>query len=69
MNVSQAEKEIAQILANFERDSDCVVDTVTLSAIDITRMNDDRVQLGRFVKIETHRLPGNNWSQAEPATS
>ena len=63
MNISEAEREIARVLAALEKENDCIVDLVALRDIEVTTMGDDRQQLQRRVVIETHRIPGSNWSQ------
>lgn len=64
MKVSDAQAEIAKILAAVETEQDCIVDGVEIHNIDVTGIEHDRQQLQRVVEIRLHRIPGNNWGQA-----
>jgi hypothetical protein len=63
VNINEAESAIADILRQLETDTDCVIDTVSLVDVEVTKLNDDRRQFLRRVLIETHRLPGSLWGQ------
>lgn len=61
MNLEDAESAIAQILRDLERDTDCIVDSLQFEDIEVTRLDDDRRQFRRRVRIQLTRLPGHGW--------
>ena len=65
MDQAQAEKQIAQILCQLETEQGVLVDSVSINDVEVTRFEDNRRQNQRTICIETHRLPGHNWGQAE----
>lgn len=69
MDIEDAEREIANILKRLEQETDCIVDSVSLDDIDVTNMDSERPTIERTVTIETHRLPGNSWGQADQPSS
>lgn len=62
MNLLEAEKQIAHILAKLEKETSQIVDSVEINKIDVTCFEDDRPRHKCAVRIITHRLPGNGWS-------
>lgn len=61
MDVEQAQKQIAQILAELERETDQVVEGLSIEAIDVTAVGSHRQQLMRWVRIDLKPVPGSNW--------
>ena len=61
MTLHEAEQAIAAVLRQLEVDCDCLVDSIVISDIDVTQMEDDRTKLLRTVAVVTHRLPGRRW--------
>lgn len=62
MTLARAEATIAATLRRLEQDSDCVVETIEIHDLEVTRVNDDRRQLQRRIRIELRRLPGQRWT-------
>lgn len=62
MTKSEASKQIAKILQEFEDATGEVVSGLSLIKIDATVISDERQQLHVSVGIETYRLPGHCWS-------
>jgi len=67
MKIHDAEQEIATILAGVEREYEADVDGIEIQDIEVTRMEDNRPQLQRHVRIEMKRRPGQDWAQAREA--
>jgi len=61
MDVNEAEQKIAAILRQLEVDTDCIVESIGCSMIDVTTFKDDRTQLKMKVDIELQRQPGRSW--------
>lgn len=61
MDINEAEAKISEILRQLEIDSDCVVESIGCSAIDVTVLGDDRPRFKMKVEIELQRKPGRNW--------
>lgn len=59
--ISQAQKQIAAILAKLEKEGDIVVKSIELDDIDVTKVGDDRRVMRRSVSIDCERLPGCDW--------
>jgi hypothetical protein len=62
MGIKEAEKAIELILSGLEYETGSIVRSISVDDIDITKMNDDRRQIFRTVRIEMERLPGTNWA-------
>lgn len=63
MTIAKAEKLIAGVLSELEKDTDQFVVDLHITDLDVTQVQHDRRQIHRHVNIELHRLPGTNWSQ------
>lgn len=61
-HINEATREITRILADLERKTGMVVDSLSLYDLDITSIEDDRPQLSRSVLLEMKRLPGTRWA-------
>ena len=59
--ITVAEREIAAILAQLERDTGSIVTDIEITSIEITTMRDDRRMLQQRVLIELQRMPGTCW--------
>jgi len=59
--ITIAECEIAEILAQLERDTGSIVTDIDIKSIEVTSMQDDRRMLQQRVVIELERLPGTCW--------
>lgn len=59
--ISQAQKQIAGILANLEKEADVIVKSIEFDDVDVTCGGDDRPKLRRKIFIECERLPGHGW--------
>lgn len=62
-DLGKAEQEINRILHQLEVDTGQIVDSIGLSDIDVTTIDDDRPQWLRCVRIELKRLPGTRWPE------
>lgn len=60
--LAAAEVQIAAVLAKLERETDALVDDIQIKQMEVTRMQDDRPQMHRYVKITMHRAPGSQWA-------
>ena len=58
----KAEIAIQKILCELEIGTGCIVESIYLKDIDMTGVNDDRVQLLRSIRIELKANPGTRWS-------
>jgi hypothetical protein len=56
-----AEREIAAILAQLERDTGSIATDIDIKSIEVTTMQDDRRMLQQCVLVELERLPGTCW--------
>lgn len=65
MKPSEAERQIAAILASVEAREGAYVDRVEIQDTEITSMDDPRRQIMREVRIELSRVPGQRWGQIE----
>lgn len=63
MTLSDAERQIAAILAALERSSESLVRSVDIVDVEVTTCSDDRRQHLRRVRIDLERLPGTRWSK------
>lgn len=61
--IKAAERAIAAILAELERVTGSYVDSVDITNIEVTQMEDTRPQVIRSVSIDVRRLPGTRWEQ------
>jgi hypothetical protein len=59
--ITKAEREIAAILAQLERDTGSIVTDIEIKSIEVTTMQDDRRMLQQCVLVELERLPGTCW--------
>ena len=59
--ITVAEREIAAILGQLERDTGSIVTDIEIKSIEVTSMQDDRRMLRQRVVIELERLPGTCW--------
>jgi len=58
---TEAEKEIAEILARFESESGTLIESIELQDTEVTTFTDDRPQWMRRVVVGWKRLPGTRW--------
>jgi len=63
-SVRDAEYQIAMILAEVEKQTDSLINSVTIHDVAITDMQDSRPQRIRQVKIELDYRPGSHWQGA-----
>jgi len=63
--ISKAEKDIATILQQLEKETESVVSYVELNDVDVTTMTSRRTELERHVRVEMKRLPGTKWGQTK----
>lgn len=61
MTIKEAEEAIAKILAELEVSRCALVKSMEVFDMDVTRIDDDRQQLQRSVRIEMFRVPGQKW--------
>lgn len=59
--ITQAERDIGRILARLEKDTGNVVESIEKIQIETTRMDSDRSQFARRVRIEMYTVPGSDW--------
>ena len=59
---SEAARNIANILANLEKETGCIVETIGLESIDITTIQGNKPTILQSVVIEMRRVPGNQWA-------
>jgi hypothetical protein len=59
--ITVAEREIAAILAQLERDTGSIATDIDIKSIEVTTMQDDRRMLQQCVLVELERLPGTCW--------
>jgi hypothetical protein len=64
-NISLAERQIAQILATLETQTDSIVKELSIQDMEITAFGDSRRQMQRRVVIELEKTPGSNWDAGE----
>ncbi len=62
MTRNEAEKAIAQILAQLETDCDLWVDGVNVVSFEKTSMNDIRRWFRRRVELVIRERPGSDWT-------
>jgi hypothetical protein len=60
-----AERQIAQILATLETQTDSIVKELSIQDMEITAFGDSRRQMQRRVVIELEKTPGSNWDAGE----
>jgi len=61
-HIQEAERKINHILSDLEKRTDAVVESINLDKIDITQIQDTRPKFKTTVRIETCRIPGNDWN-------
>lgn len=61
MTVAEAEKAVARILADLEKELDSHVEHIEIQDYEVTQFTDDRVQYLRQVAITLKRKPGTRW--------
>lgn len=59
--IKEAELQIAKILEKLEKTCGTLVESISISSIDVTGMNDVRAQHQQKVDIQMVRLPGHQW--------
>lgn len=59
--ITEAETEIAKVLAKLETDTGMVLDRLEVRDTEVTTFGDRRPQWLRRVVIEMKRLPGTRW--------
>ncbi len=60
--VEETERQIAQLLAKLETETEMLVESIEISDIDVTCYGDKGRRLSRRVVIELSRPPGHQWS-------
>lgn len=60
--IFETQRKINKILQELELEESIVIESISIDRIESTRFNDDRRKFITTVNIETHRLPGNEWS-------
>lgn len=58
-----AERQIAAILSQLEKDTGATVERIGLTSIDITALTSVRTELQMRVEIDLFRAPGHRWGQ------
>jgi hypothetical protein len=58
-----AERQIAAILSQLEKDTRATVERIGLTSIDITGLTSIRTELQMRVEIDLFRAPGHRWGQ------
>lgn len=61
--ITAAEKRIAAVLAALEIETQSLVDSITIEAIDKTSMADQRQMLLRRVVLTCKPIPGSHWDK------
>ena len=60
--IHRAEAEIARVLADLERETGSLVETLDLEDLDVTQLGNDRQQVLRRPVIRMRRMPGSEWA-------
>lgn len=65
MDISTAERQIAVILSQLERETGSVVRAIEVTDIEVTKIDSVRREMERRISIDLERLPGTHWGQAQ----
>lgn len=61
--VSAAEKQIALLLADLEKQTGCYVDGLVLKNIEVTTVTSTAPEYLRRVEVDLRRQPGSHWQK------
>ena len=61
MTVEEAQKKISEILAQLERDTESIVESICVDDLDTTSLANSRRRIRRAIRIQTYPVPGMGW--------